>query len=194
MDVRTKETLKFIFNIIFALYNSVLGIASQSWWFVSAGVYYAVLSVVRIAIVTFSKSNKEHVGFITKFTGIFILLLSFILSGIVYMTVNNAVAVKYPEIAMITIALYAFVKVTVAIMGYVKSGKGKSGVLRALRSIALADAVASIYSLQRSMLVSFGEMATKDIMLFNILSGIGMCIITAVTGISLLKRKDVKNG
>ena len=108
MDVRTKETLKFIFNIIFALYNFVLGIASGSWWFVSAGAYYAVLSIVRVAIVAFSKSNRENEGFITKFTGIFILLLSFILTGIVYMTVNNAVAVKYPEIAMITIALYAF--------------------------------------------------------------------------------------
>ena len=87
---------------------------------------------------------------------------------------------------MITMALYAFIKITLAIIGFVKSGKTRDAFAKTLQSIAVADAVVSIYSLQRSMLVSFGDMAERDIAIFNTLSGIGMCIIVVLIGTYLM--------
>jgi len=195
MNLRQKTLLKFILNIIFAIYNCVLGFASQSLWFVFSGAYYAMLSVMRIAVIFYSIKNRKNEHFIMKFTGIMIFVMSLILGGMVYLTVTKDTSAKYHEIAMITIALYAFVKITIAIINSVKTRKGVRPYVKTLRSIALTDAVVSIYSLQRSMLVSFEGMSAEDIILFNILTGTGMCIIVILTGIYLIKenRKMAKS-
>ena len=92
-------------------------------------------------------------------------------------------------------ALYAFTKVTLAIINLIKVRKTSGRVYRALRNISLADALVSIASLQRSMLVSFGDMPATDIQLFNALTGTGVCIIIALLGIEqivTLKRINKK--
>lgn len=193
MDIRIKTILKFIINLVFALYNCVLGIAVHSWWFMASGAYYIILSIMRITVIAFSSGNRKNDGFIMNFTAVMILFLSVILCGMVYMTIEQDVAAEYHEIVMITIALYAFVKISLAICGFVKSGKRNLPYIKTLSSITLADAIVSIYSLQRSMLVSFEGMSSGDIILFNTLSGIGMCIAVVFTGINLL-RKENKNG
>lgn len=194
MNIRKNTLLKFIFNLIFALYNFVLGIASHSWWFIASGSYYIVLSTMRMSVILFSKKDRKNENFIMRFSGVMIFVLSIVLSGIVYMTVEHDVAVKYHEIAMITIALYAFTKITLAIINFVKSRKNHRPYIKTLRSIAFADSVVSIYSLQRSMLVSFGEMKAADIVLMNTLSGVGMCIIVIFIGLNLILGKENKNG
>ena len=194
MNIRTNTLLKFIFNLIFAIYNCVLGIASHSWWFIASGAYYIVLSMMRMLVILFSKKDRKNENFIMRFSGVMIFVLSIVLSGIVYMTVEHDVAVKYHEIAMITIALYAFTKITLAIINFIKSRKNHRPYIKILRSIAFADSVVSIYSLQRSMLVSFGKMKAADIVFMNTLSGVGMCIIVIFIGLNLILGKENKNG
>ena len=65
-----------------------------------------------------------------------------------------------------------------------------------LRCITLCDAVVAIYTMQKSMLVSFGEMSVDNIRLKNILSGIGMIAVISVLGILLIikSKKEYKNG
>ncbi len=186
MNIRSKELLKFITNLIFAIYNCVLGIASYSWWFISVGAYYIILSIMRITIIGFAGKNRKNERFIMKFSGFMIFVISVVLCGIVYMTLYRSVEIKYHEIAMITIALYTFTKLTLAICGFVKSKKKRKPYIKTLKSIAVADAVVSIYSLQRSMLVTFEGMTDANILLFNALSGIGMCFITVCIGINLI--------
>ena len=186
MDIHNKTLLKFVFNLIFAIYNCILGLISESWWFVAVGAYYVIISVMRSAIILFSSKNKKHGNFVMRFSGVMLFVLSVVLCGIVYMTIEKDVATSYHEIVMITMALYAFIKITLAIIGFVKSGKTRDAFAKTLQSIAVADAVVSIYSLQRSMLVSFGDMAERDIAIFNTLSGIGMCIIVVLIGTYLM--------
>ena len=190
MNIRTNTLLKFIINLVFAIYNCVLGIASHSWWFISVGAYYIILSIMRIAVIAFSARDRKNERFIMKFSGVMIFMISIVLCGIVYMTIGYSGATKYHEIAMITIALYTFIKLTHAIVGFVKSRKNHRPYIKTLRSIAFADSVVSLYSLQRSMLVSFEGMAAADIVLFNTLSGIGMCIIVVCIGLNLIFGKE----
>lgn len=191
-DFRTKETLKFISNLIFAVFNCVLGIVMKSWWFTAAGAYYIILSVMRICVMLFSQKQRENEKFIMKFSGGMLFALSVVLCGIVYMTVKLDVASQYHEIVMITIALYAFSKLTFAIRGAVVSRKNRRPYVRTLRSISFADAVVSIYSLQRSMLVSFPGMSREGITLFNTLTGVGVCVIVLLTGVNLILKEDYK--
>jgi len=60
----------------------------------------------------------------------------------------------------------------------------------------LCDATASLYSLQKSMLVSFEGMTVNDIRLMNILTGASVVIIVVVLGVLLIKKskKEIKNG
>ena len=192
MNIRTKELLKFILNLIFAIYSFILGFTSYSWWFAALGAYYIILSVMRISVIAFSKKDRKNESFIMRFSGVMIFILSIVLCGIVYMTIEQLGAVKYHEIAMITIALYAFLKITLAIIGFVKSRKNHRPYIKTLRSIAFADGVVAIYSLQRSMLVTFEGMSEENIILFNTLSGIGMCIIVIFIGLNLIRGKERK--
>ncbi len=192
MLLKSKEQIRFIINLIFAVYNCVLGIVSGSIWFLTVGAYYVILSVMRISVIAFSKKAEESDLFIMKFTGGMLLALSVILGFTVYLSVGQMGATVHHEIVMITIALYAFTKLTLAIMGFIKEGKKNSARLKTLTSITVTDAVVSIYSLQRSMLVTFEGMTVDDIALFNALSGAGMCIIVIFIGLNLIMKKESK--
>lgn len=60
-----------------------------------------------------------------------------------------------------------------------------------LQSIAFADSVVSIYSLQRSMLVSFPGLQPAEIQLFNILTGTAVWIVVLFLGIGLVGGKFI---
>ena len=191
---KIKSGSDFILNIIFALCNCILGFISHSVWFLAVGAYYIILGVMRILVIQFYAKDKKSGRFIMNFSGVMLLVLSVILSVIVYMTVRYDVASPHHEITMITIALYAFIKLSLAIVEFVKSGKKTDFYHRTLSSITFTDAIVSIYSLQRSMLVSFEGLSSGEIMIFNTASGIGMCLIVIFTALNLILRKDNKNG
>ena len=197
MIIQNKEIYSFYINLIFALFSCILGIISNSIWFLTVGAYYIILSVMKVSVIAFSSKNKKNEVFIMKFTGIMIFVLSVILCMIVYMTILHEKATKHHEIVMITIALYAFTKLTLAIIGVVKCRKDNSPYKKTLQSIAFTDSIVSIYSLQRSMLVSFEGTEPSDITLMNTLSGIGMCIIVIFIGLNLInggkKKGKIKN-
>lgn len=88
---------------------------------------------------------------------------------------------------MITIALYAFTKVTLGIINLVKSRKYSSPIFKTLRNIAFADALVSLFSLQRSMLVTFEGTSLDDIKFLNVFTGSAVCLTVFILGINLIK-------
>ena len=132
--------------------------------------------------------NAINEGILFGVTG---LVLAWCLSGTVILCAMKDRGIRYHEIVMITLALYAFIKVTLGIINLVKASRQAASAWVCLRNISLADALVSICSLQRSMLVSFGDMAQQDITLFNILTGSGVCIIVFMLGLNLIGGKRV---
>ena len=186
MNLHKKETLKFLLNFIFSIYNCLLGMVYNSIWFLNVGVYYLILGIMRSFVVRFFFKKRKNERFVMKLSGIMILILAIILYAVVYMTVREDVAQKYHEIVMITIALYAFTKMTFAVVGIIKAKKNLSLTQKTIRSITFSDSIVSIYSLQRSMLVSFEGMTAPEIALMNALSGIGMCAVVICIGLNLI--------
>ena len=182
----------FSINLLYALYNGVLGIISHSIWFLSLCAYYTILSSMRFGIIMQDRRNISTENFITRFCGIMLIVLAFVLSGSVYLSLTNDVAVKHQEIMMITIATYTFYKAAIAIVNTVKIRRKNSLLLSTIRSISCADAVVSILSLQRSMLVSFGEMERYRIYMMNILTGAGVFIIIISLGIGMIVKSMKK--
>ena len=183
-------------NLLYALYNGILGCITYSWWLITVAAYYVILSIMRFSAVLCKARNKEKETeyFVMRFSGFMFLALSVVLIGTIYMTVKFDVGVKYHEIVMITIATYAFTKITLAIVKFIKAKKDDSPLITTIRSISFADAAVSIFSLQRSMLVSFGEMNANNILILNTSTGIGVCLIVIILGVNMIIRKDLKNG
>ena len=188
MDRTLKVALfSLIFNVAFGAYHLVFGIVSSSWWLLTLGTYYLILSIVRFAVLR-TKSKEWD---ITKFTGWMLMALSIPLVGTVILSVVRDRGQEYHMIVMIAMATYAFTKITLATINLVKSRRSKSGALITLRNISFADAFVSIFALQRSMLVSFEGMTETEILIMNAALGSAVCVIVFMLGLNLVRSKKI---
>ncbi len=180
-------------NILYAFYHGALGVVNQSLWFIAMFAYYVILSSMRISAVLCEWKNKSSACkdteyFVAKLCGGLLVLLSAVLAGVVYISLSQNVAVKHHEIAMITIATYTFYKITATVIKAIKQRKNAAPLLIVIRTIGYAEVAASILTLQRSMLVSFGSMNHTDIGLMNALTGIAVCLFILLLGVFLILR------
>lgn len=183
-----------ITNFAYSIYNGAIGIINHSWWFITLAAYYIILSVMRFATLLCTRNTDAQAvsqRFIMRFTGILFIFLSVTLVGMAYLSILTERGIKYHEIIMITVALYSFTKITLAIINLVRSAKSELPIIKTLRNISFADALVSIFSLQRSMLVSFEGLNNYEIQLFNILTGSVVYILVFILGINLIGGKNV---
>ena len=180
------------FNAAYALGNCIIGFLNSSWWFITVGAYYAVLTVTRYSVLQIGRKasgNYDTELFARRITGILLIVLSFCIVGVNIMSAVKDRGTAFHEIVMITIATYTFTKITIAIIGMVKAKRSASPVLQTLRNISLSDACVSIYTMQRSMLVSFPGMKAAEILLLNIFTGTVVWIVVLLLGINLIGGK-----
>ena len=196
--IRLSPWMNLSLNLIHALYNAVLGFALKSEWFVCAAAYYTMLSVLRFSAIQFSRRNHRRSAqfFIAKFTGVMFLLLAMILAASVFLTLTRDTATKHHEIIMISIATYSFAKLAAAITNYSKALCRRNPLMTALRSISFADGAVSLFSMQKSMLASFGDMNARDILILNAFTGTAVCVLVVCLGIYMInyeRRKKCPN-
>ena len=173
------------FNIAFATYYLVLGLVTSSWWLLTLGSYYLILSIVRFVVLR--TKSKERI--ITKFAGWMLIILSIPLAGTVILSVVRDRGHELHVIVMIAMAAYAFTKISLATINLIKARHSTSTTLITLRNISFADAFVSIFALQRSMLVSFEGMTEAEIVIMNAVLGFAVCVIVFLLGLNLLKKK-----
>jgi len=177
-----------LFNMVYSIYHIILGITVYSWWFLTIGIYYAILSIVRFVVLRQKGQNR----FVIRFTGIMLILLSISLVGTVILAFLKDRGTEFHLIVMLAIAVYAFTKITLAAIKWVNARKSKSTELITLRNISFADAFVSIFSLQRSMLVSFKGMTEIGIRIMNAATGSAVCIIVFLLGFNLVQQQTIR--
>ena len=175
------------FNIVFAIYHLIMGLVTSSWWLLTLGSYYLVLSIVRFVVLR----SKPKERFIVKFTGWMLILLSMSLVGTVILSVMRDRGYKRHMIVMIAMAAYAFTKITLATINLIKASRSTSATLITLRNISFADAFVSIFALQRSMLVSFEGLRETEILIMNAILGSAVCVMVFLLGINFVKHKKL---
>lgn len=181
--------ISLAFNGLYSLYNLALGIFTPSWTFIALFGYYAVLGALRFGVLMSSRKSGEksnHQSFLMKFSGGMFIFLSITLAGLTYLAHTTDTGKKYHEIVMITMALYTTVKVTLAIMNFAKSRKREMLFMTTLRGISLADALVSVFALQRSMLMTFDGMSPEEIGGFNLITGGAVASLIFILGVFLL--------
>lgn len=189
--VRSPYT-RLAFNIAYALGNCMIGFLSHSWWFITVGAYYAVLAITRFSVLQVKRKADGHSDaelFARRITGILLVVLSFCIVGVNILSAVKDRGTAFHKIIMITIATYTFTKITMAIIGMAKAKRSASSALKTLRNIALADACVSIYTMQRSMLVSFSGMDAAGVLWLNVFTGTIVWMVVLLLGINLIGGK-----
>ena len=194
IDFMKKPYISLLANFVYAIGNCIIGFLTHSWWFITVGAYYVVLTVTRYSVLQVkrkAKGNYDIELFARRITGILLVILSFCIVGVNVLSAVKDRGSDFHEIIMITIATYTFSKITIAIIGMVKAKTSASPVEKTLRNISLADACVSIYTMQRSMLVSFPGMKATGILLLNIFTGTAVWIVVLLLGINLIGGKYI---
>lgn len=176
-------------NMAFAVYHLVFGIFAKSIWMLTLGVYYLILSIIRFFVLRTRKNTRLG----TRFTGIMLMILAIPLLGSTVLSVIRDRGYNLHMIIMIAMAAYAFTKVTIATINLIKSRHGTDAKYMMLRNISFADALVSIFALQRSMLVSFEGMSEGEIQIMNACLGCGVCIMVFLLGLNLINKKYTSN-
>lgn len=186
-------------NIAYAVYHGFLGITQSSVWFLSMWAYYTILGVMRLtAVLCERKSTSESLMdvqyFVLRTSGVLFGVLSLVLGGIIYISLVQDVATKYDEIPMIAIAAYTFGKITVSVITAFRQRLAASPILTVLKDITYAEAAASLFTLQRSMIISFGGMAQAHIL--DALTGLSVCLFVMALGITMILKSEriLENG
>lgn len=183
--------LSLIINIAYSIGNIALGIINHSYWFITMGAYFIILSIMRSLCLNALRAKNEDPKDIGRTTGILFMVLCVVLIGSIILSDRMDVVKPVHQIIMLTIATYTTVKTTLAIINIIHVKKTENPIWIALRNISCADAIAAILSMQRSMLVSFGAMDVGTIKLMNLFTGIAVCIFVLILGLKfIIKRKN----
>lgn len=184
-----------ILNLIFAIFNGVIGIASHSPWFGTLSAYYILLSIMRFWAVRYDKQTSQfsHTKkqilneiIIYKKCGIMFIVMTAALCGAVILLLSSKGGKQYPGFTIYAVAAYTFYKVIISVINMLKAGKLKSPILMTVRSIGYIDACVSVLSLQTAMFAAFSK-ETKDIeKLMNGITGIIVCLIVLSVGVSCI--------
>ena len=150
----------FALNVVFAIFQIVLGIVHSSFWYYSLGAYYVCLAFMRLFIFRYTGSRLAGEDIRAEW-------IKYLICGCVFLGMNLAITAMiffmiyfgrtfiHHEITTIAIAAYTFTAATLAIVNAVKYKKYNSPVYSAARAISLAAAAVSILTLESTMLTTF---------------------------------------
>ena len=173
------------FNTVCGAYHVFFGGITRSWWLLTVGVYYCMLSSMRFVIVCSKKSE----GVLARFTGRMLMLLSLPLVGTVVLAAMGEGRRRLHEVTVIGVAVYAFTKILLATVKLIRSRKNASQKIRSLRNVSFSTACVSVFSLQRTMLTSLGDMTEAGVLWLNVTTGTCVCVIVFWLGFRLVRER-----
>lgn len=178
-------------SFLYALYQGILGAFQVSLWFFAMCAFYSILAVIRFCAIVCGwrvRNDDSSVSeyFVMKVSGILLLLLGVVVAWINFISLSQNMATAYDKITMITISTYTFYKMTVVTIKAIRQRKNFFPLLVVLRNISYAEVSASVLTLQRSMLISFGSMEKDQICIMNTFTGAAVCLFILALGIFMI--------
>lgn len=185
----TGVSLAATFSI--ALYYGVAAGLSGSAWYITLAGYYGILVILRTAIIWSVRRAmraeeddlRQRMRGARTFlaSGALLVLLTLALSGVIVLTVLRGKAIHYAGLMIYVAALYAFVKIVLALYHAIKDRGSGNFAVRSLQNINIADALVSVFALQTAMLQTFSNGGAQlNAPLFNAITGgtIGIVLLT----------------
>lgn len=185
----------FVMSLIFSAFNAYMGIANRSIWYGALAAYYIALALLRGGVLFYhkTKNGKKHKeendeyrkAKVYRNSGVITLMLNIALSAAIAQMIFSDAHFTYMGWTVFAFAAYAFYKITMSIISFVRAHKQTDLTVRAIRNINLADALVSILALQTALLTMFSEEGV-DIALFNTLTGCVVSFLSVAIGIYMI--------
>ena len=178
-----------IINFAYGIFKIVLGILLPSAWIGADGIYNLMQAIIQL----FQILRRKHPGSLEqqwrsyRDCGGLILLMHLTLTGLVFQMVNWNRAYDQGEILVIITAVFAFYKIIASFLHIAKDRKHVHPVDSSVRMLNLAQAIFAIFSLQASMLHTFGTGGRWETIL-NTVTGCVVCLMVMAMGIYMIRR------
>ena len=185
----------FLMSLLFSGFNAYMGIANRSIWYGALAAFYIALAFIRGGILGYHKSkvgkkvqkqNNEFVkAKIYRNSGVITLILNIALSAAIAQMIFSDAHFTYIGWTIFAYAAYAFYKITMSIISFIRAHKQDDLTIRAIRNINLIDALVSILALQTALLTMFSE-GEINISIFNTFTGIVVSLLSVGIGIYMI--------
>ena len=173
-------------NLLYGTGHAVLGLMDGSVWLLIMAAYYILLGMMRFGAVPTERKHASE-RFVMRFCGGMLMVLALVMSAATVISLIQERAVPHGIVIMLIIAIYTFWKMTMAIVHTVQAHQSGTPLTRTIRNITLASALASLMTMQRSMLVSFqGEATAQEMMILNICTGTAVCLLVFLMGLNMV--------
>ncbi len=192
----TKFSLTFatLLHFVYGIFKLGTGIYYMSWWFITLAVYYLLLCLMKLSIV---KEIKNEIGIRLKkeykklkSTGIILLFLNLILTGMIVLIIRQNREVTYAGFIIYIIAMYDFYLIISAIVNVIKYRKNHSPLLAASKCISLTVAMISMISLEVAMINRFGDNEDSFKLITVALTGFGIVVINSIMSIYMIYKSN----
>ena len=140
-----------IINAFFVIYQSINAFTRSSYWFGVLAVYYAVLTGMRVIIVSYMENDapdgREELRRFRRIGGLLLLLTGIVISmGIVVNRVGHRPS--YPGHMIFVMLGFTLYNATFAVINFVKYRRLEDPVIEASKALTLATTFVSFYTLQ----------------------------------------------
>lgn len=198
----------FTMSVVFGIYNGVLGILWKSMWFGALSAYYIMLALLRGSVWSEHKRRKRREGEaeeskawrqvrVYRNCGAALLVLNLALSSAIAQMIFADEKFVYYGWTIYAFAAYAFYKITMSVVNFVKAKKQEDLAVEAVRNVNLADGAVSILALQTALLGTF-RTEGLNVALYHTLTGSAVSLLTVGLGVYMLvraaKKKKVLQG
>lgn len=177
-------------NLIYGIFKLLLGIYYKSAWFITFAIYYLLLCFMRLPLVNNTNLKIEYHHL--KHTGIILLLLNIILTGIIILIIKQNQEITYSGYLIYIVALYDFYLVISALINVFKYHQNNKPLLMARKSINLSVAMISLISLEVAMIYEFGSNDSSFKLIMISCTGFGICLINSFLAILMIINANKK--
>ncbi len=192
-DEERRFTLELYFqqfiNFAYGAFKILSGLVIGSAWVGADGIYNFVQALIQL----FQILRRKTAGSLKKqwksyrMCGVLVLLMHLTLIGIVFQMVNWNRVEEHGEIMIFATAAFAFYKIISSFAHVAKDRRHLHPVDSSVRMLELSQAMFSMFSLQASLLHTFGTGEAWE-GLMNMASGCVVCLLVVSMGIYMIRR------
>lgn len=189
--------VSFCVTLCYAAFDGLIAALEVSVWYAGLAVYYGLLALMRGGVLINHRYTQKYVlieeerrkkdASVYRFCGIFLILLTLALSGAIMQMVRQNRLFSYAGTSIYAAALYAMVKIVMAVVNLFKAKKRENLTVQAFRSISFSEALVSILALQTAMLAILNEGDTGNAV-SNSFLGAAVSIIIIVMGVFMIRK------
>jgi len=178
-------------NFAYGIFKIAAGVILGSAWIGCDGIYNFAQAMIQLFQILRRRApgTLENQWSSYRLCGVLVLLMHLTLTGIVFQMINWNRAEERGEILVIITAVFAFYKIAASFLSIAKDRKHLHPVDSSIRMLSLAQAIFAIFSLQASMLHTFGAGESWEHLL-NIITGCTVCLSVVSMGIYMIRRAN----